>query len=127
MEHSLVIAAEKEISRAHYEYAWELLHLAPEPERDTVRAFAVKLKVHEARRDWRAGAALAARITPRHELPWRELAGRFRLAHSTALCTMGFLTEARSVLFCIFKVWPEGRQEVTAYPGIQKLWPSSSS
>lgn len=122
MEHHLVIEAESELSRAHYEHAWELLHLAPEASRGTPGALKVKLRVCQERRDWRTGSATAARITSDFDLEYREVAGRFRLAHCSALCDMGFLTEARSVLFAVFKVWPEGREEVVSHPAIKNLW-----
>ena len=93
--------------------AWECLEDFPAVQRSHPEALRVRLQCCTGLERWELGEDLA-RIVGEFSNPlrFREVAGRFHLAHARHLAEAGKTTEAKEQVRIMARSWPEGRLTV---------------
>lgn len=105
-----------------YEDAWGVLDnlLLPDQVKPAVRA--VRVMICQGWKRWELGTELARQIGPTEELQHREAVGRFHLAHALAQCAAGDLMRARTAVWAMALVWPEGRELARDSQALAAMW-----
>lgn len=102
--------------------AWRVIETLPASERLRAEVLAVRLYICAGLPAFEMGREIAKLVGPGSPDNLREAAGRFRLADAVALLAVSDKEGARSAIFALAVVWPEGREVALNDHRLAGMW-----